>query len=99
MTTRRPIARRRRAKSIERDVAQLADDLRTLGSSLGSSASEEARASLQALSRRIEALAAKGGETTQAGLDGLKESVRETPLGSLAAALAAGFVLGALFRR
>ena len=98
MPNRRPI-RHRRAKSLERDFAQISDDIRSLGASLGSSVSEEAQASLQALSRRLEDLAAKGSDTTAAGIDALKENVRASPLGSLAVALAAGFVLGALVRR
>ena len=95
----RSMLRGRKARSFDREIAGIADELAALGATLGASASEEASATLQSLRRKIDRIAAKGSDAADAGVNALEKTIEETPLGSVAVALMIGFALGALIRR
>jgi ElaB/YqjD/DUF883 family membrane-anchored ribosome-binding protein len=84
-------------QSIRNEIANIGDDITSLGGSLGATASEETRATIQSIRQRLEKIAADAGKAMDAGT--VEEIIEENPWASVAVALAIGFVLGNLVRR
>jgi ElaB/YqjD/DUF883 family membrane-anchored ribosome-binding protein len=80
-------------RSVRKEIGNIADEITSLGSSLGATASEETRAAIQSIRQRLES----AGKAMDAGT--VEEIIEENPWASVAVALAIGFVLGNLVRR
>jgi ElaB/YqjD/DUF883 family membrane-anchored ribosome-binding protein len=84
-------------KSIQKEIANIGDDITSLGSAIGATASDETRATFQSIRERLDRISANAGEAMNAG--SVEEIIEENPWASVAVALAVGFILGNVVRR
>jgi len=86
-------------RSLQTEIAGISDDLTSLGAALGATTSDEARAVLQSIRQKADRVAGSVGEATTENVTALEDVIEENPLGSIAVALAAGFILGTFVHR
>ena len=84
---------------IQDELARIEAEIASLGQSLGSTASAEARSALSSIRERLDRIAGSAGDMTRAGVDAVEETVEDNPLTSLAIAFGVGVAVALLIRR
>ena len=79
-------AMRQGAGVIQDELARIEAEIASLGQSLGSTASSEARAALSSIRERLDRIAGSAGGMTRAGVDAVEETIEDNPFTSLAIA-------------
>jgi ElaB/YqjD/DUF883 family membrane-anchored ribosome-binding protein len=90
---------RKAPASIQHEMSKIADDLSSLASTLGETASAEARATIGSLRDRFEGLKDYAGSMTDDVLEGAESSITENPFVAVAAAFGVGLILSLLLQR
>lgn len=86
-------------EALRTDLAQLAQHVRSLSANSADAAKTEARARLDEFGGRLEGTMADLQRQGTQGVDTLKDSIRDRPLGSVLAALGIGLLVGRLLKR
>ena len=84
---------------IQDELARIEAEIASLGQSLGSAASAEARSALSSIRERLDRIAGSASGMTRAGVDAVEETVEDNPLTSLAIAFGVGVAVALLIRR
>jgi ElaB/YqjD/DUF883 family membrane-anchored ribosome-binding protein len=84
---------------IQDELARIEAEITSLGQSLGSAASAEARSALSSIRERLDRIAGSASGMTRAGVDAVEETVEDNPLTSLAIAFGVGVAVALLIRR
>jgi ElaB/YqjD/DUF883 family membrane-anchored ribosome-binding protein len=85
--------------AIQEELANIEEEVTSLGKSLGGSASAEARAAMSSIRERLDRIAGEAGTMTRAGVGAVEHTVEENPFTSLAIAFGVGLVLALMVRR
>jgi ElaB/YqjD/DUF883 family membrane-anchored ribosome-binding protein len=96
---RRAKSTRTRVEAIKDDIATLGEEVAHLGSTIGEVASDETRATVESIRRRLDGIAGAARKVTRTGVGTMQNTLAVQPLISLAAALGVGVILGMLSRR
>lgn len=91
--------KRRGVDAIQAELATIADDVTSLGNTLGEVASDEARATIRSIRERLDAMANDASDATRAGVDAIEDRIQTNPFASLAVAVGVGIVLASVMRR
>ena len=86
-------------EALRTDLGQLAQHVRSFSASSADAAKSQAQARLDELGGRLEGTMADLQRQGSQGMDTLKDSIRDRPLGSVLAALGIGLLLGRLLKR
>src|SRR5438552_11278145 len=84
---------------IQDELARIEAEIASLGQSLGSTASSEARAALSSIRERLDRIAGSAGGMTRAGVDAVESTIQDNPFTSLAREFGVGLAVALLIRR
>ena len=90
---------RGRVRAIHEEVANIGDEVSSLGAKLGQDASEETRAAIQSIREGLDRIVDDAGELTRAGVGELRGTIQENPFMGVAIGVGIGFMLAIMLRR
>lgn len=85
--------------SIQDEISKMADDLASLGSTLGENASTETKATMRSLRRRFDNVADDASAMADETIESAEKTITENPFIALGAAFGLGAVISAILLR
>jgi ElaB/YqjD/DUF883 family membrane-anchored ribosome-binding protein len=92
-------ATRHRVHPIHEEVANIGDQVSSLGEKLGQDASEETQAAIRSIREALDRIADDARDLTRAGVGELRETIQENSFTGVVIGIGIGFMLAVMLRR